>query len=138
MLGIIAETAEDALKNWDAGEPVFTVELGGLGPGYEQCIHIGIFELVRAMLAERSLSYFKVKDDWKEMLDVNLHVIDKANELGLSGAQAGVIKSFVHHVLIEGWADALRQVPKERHIQVSKHWPQLLAYSKQAAGQDEA
>lgn len=34
----IPETCEEALARWDAGETVFTAEMGGLGPGYEQAI----------------------------------------------------------------------------------------------------
>src|SRR5688572_10010547 len=39
-----------ALERWDAGQTVFTIELGGLGPGYEQCIHIAAFEAIRAFV----------------------------------------------------------------------------------------
>src|SRR5687768_3007466 len=40
----IPETVEDALRQWDAGETVFTVEMGGLGPGYEMAIQGLAFE----------------------------------------------------------------------------------------------
>src|SRR5581483_2130454 len=32
--------AADWLARWDAGRAVWSIEMGGLGPGYEQCIHI--------------------------------------------------------------------------------------------------
>ena len=38
---------KEALKWWDEGKSVFSIEMGGLGPGYEQCIHICVFELIR-------------------------------------------------------------------------------------------
>lgn len=129
MIGQIAKTANEALKNWDAGEPVFTVSLGGLGPGYEQCIHVGIFGVLREALALKKGPGFNDVDAWQKLLDKFLHKVDREINLGLSGAQAGAIKSFAYYVLKEGWESALAEVPKDRHIQVSKHWPQLEAYS---------
>ncbi len=37
---MIHETAKDALAAWDRGEIVHSVEMGGIGPGYEQAIQI--------------------------------------------------------------------------------------------------
>ena len=45
---LVPKTASEALARWDAGGSVFTLEMGGLGPGYEQVIHIVVFELIRA------------------------------------------------------------------------------------------
>ena len=42
------QTALDALAAWDRGEHVWTVELGGIGPGYEMAIQTLAFELIRA------------------------------------------------------------------------------------------
>lgn len=127
MIGQIPETAKEALENWDKGEPVFTVELGGLGPGYEQCIHIAIFEVIRKAIGTQY-----PKDLWPPVLDGFLHEVDRKFNLGLSGAQAGTIKGFALNALTEGWRSTLGEVPKDRHIQVSKHWPQLEAYAKEA------
>lgn len=30
----------DLLKRWDAGDPIWSIEMGGLGPSHEQCIQI--------------------------------------------------------------------------------------------------
>lgn len=45
------ETAAEALAAWDEGKIVTTVELGGLGPGYEQAIQVCAFEMIRDTLA---------------------------------------------------------------------------------------
>src|SRR3990172_3354015 len=39
--------AADWLKRWDEGRGVWSIEMGGLGPGYEQCIHITCAEILR-------------------------------------------------------------------------------------------
>lgn len=44
---LIPETAADALARWDEGDTVFTVEMGGFGPGYEQAIQLLVFEMIR-------------------------------------------------------------------------------------------
>lgn len=37
----------DVLAKWDAGEAIWSVQLGGIGPGYEQTIQVLIMELLR-------------------------------------------------------------------------------------------
>ncbi|KKK93920.1 hypothetical protein LCGC14_2688070 [marine sediment metagenome] len=34
------KTLDEAIERWDAGRSLFSVEMGGLGPGYEQAIQI--------------------------------------------------------------------------------------------------
>jgi hypothetical protein len=40
-------TAQEALSRWDAGDIVWTVSMSGMGPGYEQAIHVLVFEIIR-------------------------------------------------------------------------------------------
>ncbi len=51
MFGI---DATEWLRRWDAGETVWTVSLGGLGPEYEQCIQITGAEILRWLLVVAS------------------------------------------------------------------------------------
>src|SRR5918994_1215735 len=44
-------TAGGTLAAWDAGVFVGSVEMGGIGPGYEQAIHVLVFELIRDLRA---------------------------------------------------------------------------------------
>jgi len=103
---IYPETAADALARWDAGYPVFTIEMGGLGPGYEQAIHIGVFELIRALQGhEEALATANEVGHRRlgEVLDEYLLPISKVKSLGLSGAQAGAIKSLAYATITRGW-----------------------------------
>ena len=84
------KTALEALAKWDAGEIVHTVEIGGMGPGYEQCIHISVFEIIRDHAADSPLEKFDVEDEetrrrWRRWGDDTLKRINV--ELGLSDAQ---------------------------------------------------
>lgn len=45
------ETAKEYVEAWDRGDIVTTVERGGLGPGYEQCIQIMVVEFCRVGLS---------------------------------------------------------------------------------------
>ena len=116
------ETAIDALARWDANEPVFTVELRGLGPSHEQCIHVLVFELIRALGGDPLPSEGTLIREWGD--DVSYRV---SKELGgLTGAQVGAATSFAYTVLKTGWRTALESVELDRHIiQVSRAWPRL-------------
>jgi hypothetical protein len=125
-------TAKDALARWDSGQTVFTIELGGLGPGYEQCIHILVFELIRDFDLE-TLPQFKDPKNptvaeqalWNSWGDATVSRCD----LGFSGAQVGVAKSFAYQAIRDGWRRTVESVRKDRHIQVSRHFPQPPAVS---------
>jgi hypothetical protein len=43
----------DWLRRWDEGKTCWSIEMGGLGPGYEQCIHITMAEILRFMLEKK-------------------------------------------------------------------------------------
>lgn len=123
------KTAKEALEVWDKGNNIFTIELGGFGPGYEQAIHIGVFELIRSITEnkkdEKILRMEEIDSEIKDqLLDKHLFKISEKYDLGLSGAQAGAIKRFTHLVLIKGWHDVVTDKKyKDRLIQVSKNWP---------------
>src|SRR3990167_269657 len=92
-------TAAEALARWDAGQSVFTVEMGGLGPGYEQVIHIMAFEIIRELLS-REVDWAlcnrahagdeAAKREWRAFCDdVDKAVMPRITSLGSSGAQHG-------------------------------------------------
>jgi len=97
-------TAQEALTKWDAGEVLWTIEMGGIGPSYEQAIHLAVFEIIRAG-----------GDADKAALQ----------GLGLSGAQAGAAKSIASRAIEKGWDGMLATVPADRKIMVEKRWPSL-------------
>lgn len=113
-LSSMPETAEEALKCWDAGDRLWTIEMGGLGPGYEQCIHILVFEIIRDTLAKRTKSGPK----WGE------EAISRLNpKLGFSGAQVGAAKSLAHLAVEKGWAKMVDSFRPDRTIQVCREFP---------------
>ena len=99
------ETARDALKRWDSGQSLFTVEMGGLGPGYEQAIQILVLEIVRCFLNDPSLMDF---EHFSRRADKIASELDKDNRMGgFSGAQVGVAKTLAYHYLTKGWRTTL-------------------------------
>jgi hypothetical protein len=106
--------ATAALAEWDAGRSVFTVEMGGLGPGYEQCIQILVWEIVRdnEPLPEGRFG------TWGEKA-----VARCDPTCGFSGAQVGAAKQLAHRFLKYGHRATLDKVEPDRRIQVSRAWP---------------
>ena len=64
------ETVTAYLGAWDAGTPVFSVEMGGLVPGYEQAIQITMFEILRHWNSQEcDTGEWEDKDKWKRAVD---------------------------------------------------------------------
>ena len=47
MLPSDIATVKDLLDTWDSGSTIWSVEMGGIGPGYEQAIQVLMVELCR-------------------------------------------------------------------------------------------
>jgi hypothetical protein len=118
----------DMIRRWDAGEGLWTLEMGGLGPGYEQAIQVGMIESLRLLTPETLPTDEK---ELNEFLDRGVSYYNDNFENGLSGAQAGAIKWLTLNILqrgYEGFIEWARQNCKEkdegsRMIQISNHWP---------------
>lgn len=120
---IYPDTAQEALRRWDDGQGVFTIEMGGLGPGYEQAIQLLVFELLRDNLDKP----LPTKDeDWRSWGDATVHRINGSCG-GFSGAQVGAAKNLAFHYLKDGYEATIRQFDneKDRTIQVSNFWPHV-------------
>lgn len=141
---VVPNTAEEALAAWDAGKEVQTVEMGGLGTGYEMAIQCVAFEMIRAILADDGLgaivrhtpdgSHFP--SDLGDALDaVALGADAKDPETGrcklggLSGAQVGAAKNLAITLVRRGYDSAREQVP-DRLIFVRRQDPTEL-YSRE-------
>lgn len=113
------ETAADALALWDKGKTVFTIEMGGLGPGYEQCIQLLAFEMIRDN-KDKPLPEPDKADNWGN------ETVYRCNDQvgGFSGAQVGCARTIAYRAIRDGWAKMLESAPHDRHIQVSRFWPQ--------------
>lgn len=121
--------ATDWLNRWDDGRTVWSISMGGLGPGYEQAIQITIAEILRHLL-ERKYDTGEWSDPKKwalvcKEIETAGFANPKIEALGLSGAQWGaavhMATRFYHKGPREIMADT--QV-KDRHIQVSRNFPQ--------------
>ena len=122
---LIAPDAAEQLRRWDAGETIWTIDMGGMGPGYEQTIQVGAIELTRDQLGKP----LPAPDDKKANRvwgDATIKRID--DQIGFSGAQWGACRFLAYKWLSIG-PKALHQDPayKDRHIQVSNKWPRVEA-----------
>ena len=118
--------AADWLKRWDEGKTVWSIEMGGLGPAYEQCIHMTCAELVRQLI-DRKIDFETnddlLKEQWKA-IDEALFQIPEISALGLSGAQVGAAKNLAAMIYRHGPRAVMKdERVKDRHIQVQKFFP---------------
>lgn len=126
-------TNEELLAKWDAGEPVWTCEMGGMGPGYEQCIQLMAFEMFRAILASppkewKALEGEKGHEAWRryrDSIEETPAVKSAISQLGPSGAQVGAAMGLACRFAEKGYENA--GIPEDRKILVSKHFPALAA-----------
>ena len=115
------------LARWDAGTSVHTIEMGGLGPGYEQALQVAMFEILREMLdREPDHSLWDDKDVWKAFReDLSKAVMPRVNHLGLSGAQWGAAVSLASAFYMRGPRDVMKdKAGAERGIMVCRKFPE--------------
>lgn len=112
------DEAREQLSRWDAGDSVWLVSLGGIGPGYEQAIQVLLVEIVREAIGARP----NTQGEWEL---VTQRVVSHHNETlgGLSGAQVGMAKNAAYLLLTRGWKSAVDVAHADRRILVSNHWP---------------
>lgn len=115
------------LAKWDSGESVWTLDMGGLGPGYEQAIQVLTIEMLRDALALPLLATdVPAMEKWG---DAAAH---RTNHNGYSGAQVGAARWLAYRLCVEGW-DSLNARAKakakedgetdDRAILCSTMWP---------------
>jgi|SRR5271154_4567828 len=120
--------ADEWLRRWDAGQSVHTIEMGGLGPGYEQCIQITTAELLRLMIAGK-YDYLKwnTGEQWGEdrkAIDDAAREVQAIKELGLSGAQFGAAMSLASALYMRGPVSVMTEkATRSRHILAQKNFP---------------
>jgi hypothetical protein len=125
------ETAQEWLDRWDREESVWSIEMGGLGPGYEQAIQITTAELIRIILdAGYDCNKWANPDDPTDWNRDREKIQDAAFEnetlkpLGLSGAQYGAALFLAAKLCIYGPKKLMTDPKiKSRKIQVSRRFP---------------
>lgn len=121
--------AADWLRRWDDGRTVWTIEMGGLGPGYEQCIHITAAEILRHLLdAQYDAAAWADQEVWKRDRDQieNYGFKNKVIEGlgGITGAQWGAALNLATQFYKRGPRELMKdERVKDRKIQVSRKFP---------------
>jgi len=126
-------TNDEVIAAWDKGEPVWTCEMGGMGPGYEQAIQLMAFEMFRAMMATPPKDWSELegeegRDKWwayKDQIDADPRVKRVVSSVGCSGAQHGAAMSMASRFAQQGYAKAMESVPEGRRILASKNFPRV-------------
>lgn len=118
------ETAAEWASAFLRGEIVDSIEMGGIGPGYEQAIQCAVVVLCQkcshVRVTEKDTAY-------PQEFDTALHDADMSLG-GLSGAQAGAAKWLAFRFMLEGpnrFMDRARVKDRDRCILVSKAWPSM-------------
>jgi len=124
-----ADTSE-WLSRWDEGKSVWSIEMGGLGPGYEQAIQITCAETIRHLLKKQyDESLWDEENDvvWKHDRDETESMSFEnpiIKNLGLLGAQWGAAFNLALKFYRNGPIKIMNDVAvKDRHIQVSRVFP---------------
>jgi hypothetical protein len=123
---LFGESAEEWLRRWDAGDNVWSIEMGGLGPGYEQTIQVTAAEILRWLLTVKPHAD-RLVDDWPALHEEIRHEVlpTKAiRALGLSANQWAAAVSLAIYLYKNGPV-AMMAAPqaKYRHIQVNRNFP---------------
>lgn len=124
--------AADWLDRWDNDKTVWSIEMGGLGPGYEQCIHVTAAEILRWFLAEKpDASVWDDQSLWRQDVDrMETGVIElpTVKALGLSGAQWGAAVNLAAMLYKKGPRSVMTDDRvNDRHIQVERRFPGMPA-----------
>jgi hypothetical protein len=127
-IDLFGADAADWLKRWDEGRSVWSIEMGGLGPGYEQCIQITCAEIIRNMLTQGyDFSKWDTGYSWKKDLEQIREAgfkNPKIKALGLSGAQWGAAMNLAAMFYRRGPRAVMSdERVKDRRIQVSRTFP---------------
>lgn len=118
-----AVDAKEQLRRWDSGRSIWSIEMGGIGPGYEQAIQTLAIEIVRDELTKPVPE--KPDREWGmstvERIDIKLPD-GRYSCGGFSGAQVRAARQLAYSWLTIGPA-AVQQQQNAGHIQVSSFWP---------------
>lgn len=122
-----AADAAEQIRRWDAGASVWSIELGGLGPSYEQAIQVLAIELTRDHLKTE----LPRTDDVQAVTDWGNPTVHRINEWcgGFSGAQVAASKWLAWKWLTIGPSGLIARAKSEGKgkdlIQVSNFWPRV-------------
>lgn len=118
---------EDVLRKWDEGGTIWSITMGGLGPGYEQALQVCAMEILRQMIQEKVDHSGWEEDGAMREYSNTLHdkIGDRIKPLGVSGAQFGAALNIAARIYKYGPRKFAEGIPEDRKIQVSSHWPRI-------------
>lgn len=120
---LYGKDARDLLARWDEGRNIFTISMGGLGPGYEQAIRCICMEIIRDKIDK---PFPTTNDELKTWGDDTLSRLDD-NLRGCTGAMWSAARSLAYNFLKLNPVGAIEVYEKagksDRIIQASKNWP---------------
>ena len=125
---IYGKDSKEWLKRWDNGDAVWSIEMGGLGPGYEQAIQITFVEMLRYLFNKNyNTTTWNDKEIWKadlKKMETYAFSNETIKKLGLSGAQWGAAMNLAIIFYKRSPVNIMNddQV-KNRHIQINKYFP---------------
>ena len=121
-------SVEEMIERWDNNESIWSVDMGGMGPGYEQALQIAALEILRHLIAAKYDA-----EEWtdKSKAERDRDLIEKAvtptvSYLRLSGAQWGAAMNIASVFYMHGPTKALEMADEDRRIQVSKTFPKAV------------
>jgi hypothetical protein len=124
-----APDAREQLRRWDNGDSIWSIEMGGIGPGYEQAIQVLAIEIVRDEIDKPLPQGENEHRVWGDSTVTRVdHKLPDGSYAcgGFSGAQVGAAKTLAYQWLTIGPAACLESMTdKTRHIQVSNFWPHV-------------
>lgn len=119
----ITKTWQEAVKDWNENHPVWSAELGGIGPAYEQAIQVLLFEIMTKWgdkpLPPPEGDNYPI--EYTKHVDEIVHELDE--RCGFSGAQVGIAKGTAWQFMKYGYAHMMNKLEPDRHILVSKRFP---------------
>lgn len=128
LVDLYGSDAADWLARWDAGRTVWSVEMGGLGPSYEQCLQLAAVEVVRYLARVEP-----VAGTWSEAgafqriteeIDRDVLSSPCVATLQLSGAQWCAAKNLASRLYRFGPIEVFTQPEiKDRLIQITRWFP---------------
>ena len=111
------KTAIEALKIWDKGEWLDSIEMGGLGANYEHSIQFSVFELIRHFKGVAPKGNERVIN---KRLNDAISKIDRDFDIGHSGASAGAAMNLAFRFMKDGYEKTMKSVNENRHVPVEK------------------
>ena len=131
------QEVQEMLRKWDSGDTIWTIEMGGFGPGYEQALQICMVEICRAAIKDpcrQDENDEQYSNRFKVLRDNVVHAIDSMCG-GFSGSQVDAATQIAFRFVTDGPEKAFASFKEQRsddfsdrHIMISKFWPKAPEY----------